>query len=79
MRLVGWVFHGGDLVYTVHIRYFKQGNHHTYGHTRCWPTLCMCLADWSQELWLVVLLWHNLKSGISCGWLSFCGTVCSQA
>jgi len=22
-------------VCTVHIRYFKQGNHHTYGHIRC--------------------------------------------
>jgi len=22
-------------VYTVYIRYFEQGNHHTYGHIRC--------------------------------------------
>ena len=30
------------LVYTVHIWYFWQGNHHTYGHVRC---VCTVLAN----------------------------------
>jgi hypothetical protein len=32
---VGWARTIYLDVFTVYIRYFKQGNHHTYGHTRC--------------------------------------------
>jgi hypothetical protein len=32
---IGWARTIYLYVYTVYIRYFKQGNHHTYGHTRC--------------------------------------------
>ena len=34
-------------IYTVHIRYFLQGNHQIYGvYIRFWPTLIMCMCLW---------------------------------
>ena len=49
---------GQNLIYTVFIRYFWQGNHQKYGHIRCiyvrfWPTLHMmdrARSDEAQDL-----------------------------
>jgi hypothetical protein len=54
-------------VYTVYIRYFKQGNHHTYGHIRC---VCTVLANPINgrtivlDAIMVAISW--LKSCLSC-------------
>ena len=35
IQYVGWARTKYLYIYTVYIRYSKQGNHHTYGHIRC--------------------------------------------
>jgi hypothetical protein len=45
-------------VYTVYIRFFWQGNYHTYGHIRCVYTVLAnptyeCAQVRAQRLWLV--------------------------
>ena len=62
-------------IYTVHIRFFWQGNYQTYGHIRCiyiwlWPTLRKYVQSreggwgvtrmaYSRRLWLMAIGWWN--------------------
>jgi len=49
---------GHNLIYTVHIQYFWQGNHQIYGaYIRFWPTLNVWQVQRMDCSWLFVRSW----------------------
>jgi hypothetical protein len=54
-RYLGWARTPYLYLYTVYIRYFKQGNHHTCGHIRCVYTVLANPIDISVRMFFGAL------------------------